>query len=134
MRNSLLTTHNTAFADILLRNILSKIHTHDYTGKPIKVLLTQITHASIPQLVNEIERNAISRQDAIKTIPEIQKEEISIADTRKLQITLNKKAADLLEDDCDIDIEKFANRKKINPHIGHMQDISQRDFHTLTIN
>ena len=84
--------------------------------------------------MNGIGRNAIDYQGAIKAISEIQKEEISIAGARKLQITLNKKAADLLKGDCDIDIEEFTNRKKINPYIGHMQDINQKDFHTLAIN
>ena len=83
--------------------------------------------------MNKIERNAIDRQDAIKTILEIQKKEISVTSVRKLQITLNKRVINLLKGDYDIDIEKFINRKKINSHIGYMQDISQGDFHILVI-
>ena len=133
MGNSLLAAHDTAFAGVLLRNILGEVHTHGHTGKPIEVLLTQMAHASMPQLVNGIGRNAVGRQGAIGAVPEIQKEEISVAGARKLQVTLGEGAAGLLEGDCDIGIEEFANRKKIDPHIGHMQDIGQGDFHTLAI-
>ena len=70
--------------------------------------------------MNKIERNVIDRQDAIKTISEIQKEEISIISAYKLQITLNKRVVDFLKDNYDIDIEKFVNRKKINLYIKYI--------------
>ena len=47
MKSNLLITHYTTFTNIFLNNVLEKIHVYNDIKKLIKILLIQITHASI---------------------------------------------------------------------------------------
>ena len=104
IRDSLLTSHDIIFIDVLLRNVLNEVHLNDHIWKLIQIVLIQMTHASMSELINEIREHTIGGQSTISTLSEIQKEEITITSIDKLQIVFNKNTLYLIKEDSDIEV------------------------------